>query len=131
MNLPFISGRFQPRNQGHLPKGQLGQVRHQRAVTFAQAWPRPDDRGRTAFPTFLRQQHNWQTTNITFTAAQSNLVCKSPDWNRACCWTIWLWSNFAATNITYLTNITYVTNTIYAANGFEGAAAGITSGPVF
>ena len=37
-------------------------------------------------PVFFGNNTNWQTTNITFTATQTNTPLQIAGWSRACCW---------------------------------------------
>ena len=66
---------------------------------------------------------NWQTTNITFTATQTNTPLQITGIEPGMLLDSFVLTNFVVmTNFTYVTNTTYWTN--YGANGFEGAAAG-------
>ncbi len=104
-------------------KGSLGKY-DLAAPTFAQGLAEAQlTLGGTPFPVFYGNNTNWQTTNITFVAAQSNLVLQVAGLEPGM-----LLDSFALTNVVYVTNITYTniitvcTNT--ATNGFEGAVAG-------
>jgi subtilisin-like proprotein convertase family protein len=79
--------------------------------------------GGTPFPLFYGNNTNWQTTNITFSATQSNTVLQVAGLEPGM-----LLDSFVLTNVVvtvsnwYSTNTTVWTNT--ATNGFEGAVAG-------
>ena len=80
---------------------------------------------------FFGNNTTWQTTNITFTATQSNTVLQVAGLEPGMLLDNMALIPLAATNFTYVTNTLYWTN--YMPNGFEGAAAGdyTQSGPFF
>jgi subtilisin-like proprotein convertase family protein len=78
--------------------------------------------GSTAFPLFYGNNTNWQTTNFTFPATQSNMVLQITGLEPGMLLDNLALLQSAVTNFTYLTNTVVSTNT--ATNGFEGAVAG-------